>query len=147
MDCSLLGSSVHGIFQARILEWVAVSFSWGSSGPRNQTHVSCVSCVSCITGSLYPLSHRKARTGAVVLCLKKQLHTLLKIYIYIYILLKNANHHLSLLLWELLILTIFWTLKNYYVYYGALWSVIFDVTIVIILEVPWTLLSYFKKLP
>ena len=31
MDCSLPGSSVHGIFQARILEWVAISFSRGSS--------------------------------------------------------------------------------------------------------------------
>ena len=31
MDCSLLGSSVHGIFQARVLEWVAISFSRGSS--------------------------------------------------------------------------------------------------------------------
>ena len=34
MDCSLPDSSVHGIFQARILEWVAISFSKGSSGPR-----------------------------------------------------------------------------------------------------------------
>ena len=33
-DCSLPGSSVHGIFQARILEWVAISFSKGSSQPR-----------------------------------------------------------------------------------------------------------------
>ena len=33
MDCSLLGSSVHGIFQARILEWVAIFFSRGSSDP------------------------------------------------------------------------------------------------------------------
>ena len=31
MDCSLPGSSVHGIFQARVLEWVAISFSRGSS--------------------------------------------------------------------------------------------------------------------
>ena len=31
MDCSLQGSSVHGIFQARVLEWVAISFSRGSS--------------------------------------------------------------------------------------------------------------------
>ena len=31
MDCSLLGSSIHGIFQVRILEWVAISFSTGSS--------------------------------------------------------------------------------------------------------------------
>ena len=40
MDCSLLGSSVHGILQARILEWVAIPFSRGSSQPRNQTQVS-----------------------------------------------------------------------------------------------------------
>ena len=40
MDCSLTGSSVHGIFQARILEWVAISFSRGSSRPRDQTQVS-----------------------------------------------------------------------------------------------------------
>ena len=43
MDCSLPGSSVHGILQARILEWVAISFSRGSSWPRDWTHVSCVS--------------------------------------------------------------------------------------------------------
>ena len=42
MDCSLPGSSVHGIFQARILEWVAIPFSRRSSQPRNQTQVSCV---------------------------------------------------------------------------------------------------------
>ena len=35
MDCSLPGSSVHGIFQVRILEWVAISFSRGSSQPRD----------------------------------------------------------------------------------------------------------------
>ena len=37
MDCSLPGSSVHGILQAGILEWIAVPFSRGSSQPRNQT--------------------------------------------------------------------------------------------------------------
>ena len=42
MDCSLPGSSVHGILQARILEWVALSFSRGASGPRDWTWVSCV---------------------------------------------------------------------------------------------------------
>ena len=41
MDCSLSGSSVHGIFQARILEWVAIPFSRGSSWPRDQTQVCC----------------------------------------------------------------------------------------------------------
>ena len=41
MDCSPPGSSVHEIFQARILEWVAISFSRGSSQPRDWTWVSC----------------------------------------------------------------------------------------------------------
>ena len=40
MDYSLPGSSVHGILQARILEWVAVPFSGGSSQPRDGTQVS-----------------------------------------------------------------------------------------------------------
>ena len=40
MDYSLPGSSVHGILQARILEWVAVPFSRGSPQPRDQTQVS-----------------------------------------------------------------------------------------------------------
>ena len=44
MDCSLLGSSLHGIFQARILEWIATSYSRGSSQPRDWTRVSCISC-------------------------------------------------------------------------------------------------------
>ena len=42
MDCNPPGSSVHGILQARILEWVAMASSRGSSWPRDQTHVSCV---------------------------------------------------------------------------------------------------------
>ena len=42
MDCSSRGSSVHGIFQARILDWVAMIFSRGSSQPRNQTQISCI---------------------------------------------------------------------------------------------------------
>ena len=40
MDCSLPGSSVHGIFQAIVLEWIASSFSRGSSQSRDQTRVS-----------------------------------------------------------------------------------------------------------
>ena len=44
MDCTLLGSSVHGIFQARILEWVTMSSSREASQPRDRTHVSYVSC-------------------------------------------------------------------------------------------------------
>ena len=42
MDCSLLGFSIHGILQARILEWVTISFSRGSSQPRDRTWVSCI---------------------------------------------------------------------------------------------------------
>ena len=41
VDCSPPGSSIHGILQARILEWVAISFSRGSSRPRDRTQVSC----------------------------------------------------------------------------------------------------------
>ena len=37
MDCSLPGSSIHGIFQARVLEWGAIAFSRGSSQPRDRT--------------------------------------------------------------------------------------------------------------
>ena len=42
MNCSPRGCSVHGISQASILEWVAISFSRGSSLPRDQTQVSCL---------------------------------------------------------------------------------------------------------
>ena len=45
IDCRPPGSSVHGLFQARILAWIAISHSRGSSWPRDWTHVSCISCV------------------------------------------------------------------------------------------------------
>ena len=45
VDCSLSGSSAHGIFQARILEWVSISSSRGSSWHRDWTHVFCIACV------------------------------------------------------------------------------------------------------
>ena len=44
VDYSPPGSSAHGIFQARMLEWVAISSSRGSSQPRDLTCVSCISC-------------------------------------------------------------------------------------------------------
>ena len=46
MSCNLPTSSVHGILQARMLEWAAISSSRGSYWPRDQTWVSCVSCIS-----------------------------------------------------------------------------------------------------
>ena len=42
MDYSPPGSSVHGISQARILKWVAISYSRGSYPPKDQTHISCI---------------------------------------------------------------------------------------------------------
>ena len=53
MDCSLPGSSVHGIFQARVLEWAAISFSRGSSQHRDWTWVSRI-----VSRRFYPLSHQ-----------------------------------------------------------------------------------------
>ena len=46
MDCSLPGSSVHGILLARILEWVAMPSSRGSSWRRNRTRISYISCMA-----------------------------------------------------------------------------------------------------
>ena len=46
-------SSVYGIFQAGILEWVAISFSRKLSQFRDQTHSSC--CVSCIVGGFFTM--------------------------------------------------------------------------------------------
>ena len=46
MDCSPPGSSVHGVIPARILQWVAISFSRGSSRPGDPTCISCVSFTS-----------------------------------------------------------------------------------------------------
>ena len=51
IDCNLLGFSVHGILQARIQEWIAISFSRGSSRPRDRTRVSCIG------GRRFNLSH------------------------------------------------------------------------------------------
>ena len=59
MDCSPRGSSVLGISQARILEWVTISFSRGSSQPRDLTHISCVAHnLSHCRRILYQLSHQ-----------------------------------------------------------------------------------------
>ena len=57
MDCSLRGSSIHEIFQARVLEWVAISFSRGSSWPRDRTQVSR------IAGSRFTVWATREATG------------------------------------------------------------------------------------
>ena len=58
MDSSLPASSVHRILQARILEWVAVPFSRGSSWPRNQTQILCINCTGRLI--LYHWATREA---------------------------------------------------------------------------------------
>ena len=55
MNCSPPGASVHGIFQARLLEWGTIPFSRGSSRPRDRTRVSCTD-----RRILYLLSHQRS---------------------------------------------------------------------------------------
>ena len=66
MNCSPPGSSVHGVFLARILEWVVISYPRGSSRPRDQTHIFWVSCFgkqiffnNCATGEAFTASLSK----------------------------------------------------------------------------------------
>ena len=62
MGCSPPGSSKHGIFQARILEWVVISDSRGSSQPRDWTHIPYVFCIA--DGSL-PTEYIKVQFSSV----------------------------------------------------------------------------------
>ena len=66
LDCSPSGSSVHGILQAALLEWVAVSFSSRSSSPRDQTHVSCISCIVVDSLPSEPLGKSMRPWGLII---------------------------------------------------------------------------------
>ena len=66
IDCRLPDSSVHGIFQARILEWVAIPFSRGSSRPRDQTQVSCISRQILYHVNSSPKSHQFQFSHSVI---------------------------------------------------------------------------------
>ena len=67
MNCSPLGSSVHGIFQTRTLEWVAISFSRESSWSRDQTWGFCVSCIGGrILYQLYHLGSHLVRLSLLI---------------------------------------------------------------------------------
>ena len=57
--CNPIDYTVHGILQARILEWVAFPFSRGSSQPRDQTQVSCIAGGFCISGATREALHQK----------------------------------------------------------------------------------------
>ena len=63
INCSPPGSSVHGILQARILEWVAMPSSRGSSQLRDRTHMSCISCIAF--GLLTHQTTREAQLGSL----------------------------------------------------------------------------------
>ena len=67
LDYSLLGSSVHRIFQARIREWVAMPSSRGSSRPRDQSPISCVSCSAGRFFTCWPISDAALYIGSSVL--------------------------------------------------------------------------------
>ena len=66
MDYSLPGSPVHGIFQARILEWVAVSSCRVSSLSRDRTHISFISCLDRLDS--LPLSHLRGPERSIRCC-------------------------------------------------------------------------------
>ena len=67
MDCSPPGSSVHGILQVRMLEWVAISFSRGSSSPRIHTGASCLAGCSVLLVLRYScLCYSEAAMGVIV---------------------------------------------------------------------------------
>ena len=78
MDCSLPGPSVHGIFQARILEWVAIPFFRGPSGHRDRTWVSC------IAGRFFSIwSTREAHNSA---CYRYILFVILSLFVALFLL-------------------------------------------------------------
>ena len=66
MDYSPPGFSVLGIFQARILEWVVISSSRGSSWPRNPTWISCISCIAGEFFTTVPPEKLRQRTKCSV---------------------------------------------------------------------------------
>ena len=83
LDCSPPGSSVRGILQARILEWIAIPFTRGSSQPRNQTRVSCVAsrfstvCATAGDQMLTTLPSSPAAALGLPLCAKCSLFTIM----------------------------------------------------------------------
>ena len=80
MDCSPLVSFVHGTLQARILEWVAMPSSRGSSWPRDQTWISWVSCIAGRFFTAESLEH--VLLYIIYLCILMYLYMLLyKLYL------------------------------------------------------------------
>ena len=65
-NCSLWSFSVHGILQARLLEWIAIPFSRGSSRPRDQTLVSCIATLPQCSFTNILLPHHGMRAPTAV---------------------------------------------------------------------------------
>ena len=78
MDCSPPGSSIYGLFQARILEWLAISFSREFSQPTEQTLVSCTS--PALQADALPLSHLESPfcmcTAGLFWCFKEKAYSI-----------------------------------------------------------------------
>ena len=92
MDCSLPGSSIHGIFQARALEWVAISFSRVSFQPRDQTRVSRI--VGRHFTSESQLPEATTVPGFVLFCSFPQNRITLPVWMELFIsLLASFAHH------------------------------------------------------
>ena len=97
MDCSQSGSSVQGIFQARVLEWVAISSSKGSSWSRDQTHVSW-SPVSPVLGGRFFTAEPLGKPVYMYIFICVCIH----IHIYIYMHMHNWRRtHSSVLAWRI----------------------------------------------
>ena len=108
MDCSLSSSSVHGIFQARVLEWIAISFSKGSSLPRNRTQISSIAGIR-----FYRLSHQ----GSHFFFKKKNFKCILSVNIYFRHQFKkkirNENQWSLSTIWDTLKIQIITNVLNY----------------------------------
>ena len=109
MVCSLLGFSVHGIFHARVLEWVTISFSRGSSRPRDWTQVSRI-----VGRRFYHLSHQERYCYILYEICRPWIYIVLVTFLdkrYLYIkwgLLCNAEDVDSIPGWEINIPQVLW---------------------------------------
>ena len=92
-DCSLSGSSVHGTFQARVLEWIAISFYRVSSRPRNRT------LVSCIAGRRFTVWATREALIVIVIFIIKYLTTWVTGIIHIY------KHYIIIIVFQLILKT------------------------------------------
>ena len=93
MDCSPPGSSVHGISQTRILEWVAISFFRGSFSPRDWTPISCsgrqiLYKAESFTGKFFPWATKEAHiyvylhVSFIHCCVWHEYYFFIYIYVY-----------------------------------------------------------------